>query len=140
MAGRPVDLWALGVIIFVILGGGDSTILDLCVLNCTLGHVMSRSTTAPAPSNYSGTSSSSGYPPFDDETKHREKVIIYKIKTAHYEFHSAFWGHVSDEAKDLIRGLLTVNPLDRLTVDQALASPWVSLASYAYIFCLRDIF
>lgn len=42
-----------------------------------------------------------------------------------YEFHPDYWGTVSDEAKDLIRGLLTLDMTKRLTVDEAIAHPWV---------------
>ena len=34
------------------------------------------------------------------------------------------FGQVSDEAKDLIRGLLNINSVRRLTVQQALEHPW----------------
>jgi serine/threonine protein kinase len=37
------------------------------------------------------------------------------------------WGAVSDEAKDLIRGLLRVDSETRLTVDEVLTHVWVRL-------------
>lgn len=63
-----------------------------------------------------------GYPPFHDENQSR---LFKKIRRGIYEFHAEYWSEISDEAKDLIRGLLTVNPLDRLTIDQAIAHPWL---------------
>ena len=51
--------------------------------------------------------------------------MFRKIKHGSYEFHTDYWCHISDEAKDLIRGLLTVDVRDRLTVDQALQHPWI---------------
>ena len=63
-----------------------------------------------------------GYPPFHDED---QKRLYKKIRKGVYEFHAEYWGNVSEDAKDLIRGFLTVNPLDRLTVDQALKHPWL---------------
>ena len=36
------------------------------------------------------------------------------------------WSYVSDSAKDLIRGMLRVDPDERMTVDQALKHPWIS--------------
>eukprot|EP01038_Epipyxis_sp_PR26KG_P008076 gene8076-10939_t len=63
-----------------------------------------------------------GYPPFFDEN---QRALFRKIMRGSYEFHPDRWSHVSDEAKDLIRGLLTVNPLKRLTVDQAMNHSWV---------------
>lgn len=35
-----------------------------------------------------------------------------------YEFHPKYWDKVSEEAKDLIRKLLVIDPLNRLTVEQ----------------------
>ena len=46
-----------------------------------------------------------------------------------YAFHPEYWSTVSDEAKDLIRGMLTVDPNRRLTVDQALEHPWCRAAA-----------
>ncbi len=42
-----------------------------------------------------------------------------------YQFHSEYWSEVSDDAKDLIRKLLVLDPKVRLTVDQALVHPWI---------------
>ncbi len=36
------------------------------------------------------------------------------------------WAHVSDSAKDILRQMLRVDPLDRITVDKALKHPWIS--------------
>jgi len=63
-----------------------------------------------------------GYPPFHDSD---QKNLYRKIKSAAYEFHPKYWSTISDEAKDLIKSLLTVNPLRRFTADQALAHPWL---------------
>lgn len=63
-----------------------------------------------------------GYPPFHDEN---QKRLFNKIRNGDYQFHPEYWGGVSEEAKDLIRGLLTVDMKRRLTVDQALAHPWL---------------
>lgn len=42
-----------------------------------------------------------------------------------YQFHPEYWANISVEAKDLISGLLTVDPNQRLTVDQVLNHPWL---------------
>lgn len=62
-----------------------------------------------------------GYPPFHDDN---QQMLFKKIVAGAFEFHADYWGAVSEDAKDLIRGLLTVNPERRLTVEQALNHPW----------------
>lgn len=84
--GKPVDMWAFGVILYILLGG---------------------------------------YPPFHDND---QKKLFKKIIRGAYQFHDEYWSNISSEAKDLIRGLLILNPLNRLTVDQALEHPWVRSA------------
>ena len=81
--GKPVDLWAVGVISYILLGG---------------------------------------YPPFDQAD---EKAV----KHADFAFHDEYWGHVSGAAKEFIRGLLVLEPAKRLTVDTALAHPWIKTAA-----------
>jgi calcium/calmodulin-dependent protein kinase I len=53
--------------------------------------------------------------------------MFEKIKKGEYAFDPDYWGHISKQAKDLIRGMLTVDPTKRLTADQALTHPWVGL-------------
>jgi calcium/calmodulin-dependent protein kinase I len=48
-----------------------------------------------------------GYPPFHDEN---QRALFKKIIKGDYEFHHDYWSGVSDEAKQLIQGLLTVDP------------------------------
>ena len=64
-----------------------------------------------------------GYPPFY-EPDNNPKVMYRRILCADYFFHPEYWSEISNEAKDLIRGLLVVDQTKRLTVDQALAHPW----------------
>jgi calcium/calmodulin-dependent protein kinase I len=72
-----------------------------------------------------------GYPPFHDEN---QKNLFKKIKKGEFEFHEEYWGAVSSDAKDLIRGLLHVDPESRLTVDDVLGHSWVrALAFYCML-------
>lgn len=63
-----------------------------------------------------------GYPPFHDND---QRQLYRKIRSGLFEFHPKYWSTISSEAKDLIRRLLCVNPLQRYTADQALAHPWL---------------
>jgi serine/threonine protein kinase len=65
----------------------------------------------------------SGYLPFNGYTN---EVIYSKIMKGKYQLHSDPWKNVSVTARDLIRGLLTLDPHKRLTVDQALGHAWIN--------------
>jgi len=62
-----------------------------------------------------------GYPPFYSDN---DAELFESIMQAKYQFHSPYWDHISEEAKNLIKSLLVPNPEKRLTAEQALASPW----------------
>jgi len=47
-----------------------------------------------------------GYPPFHEDN---QKELFKKIRKGSFEFHTEYWSQISDDAKDLIRGLLTVS-------------------------------
>jgi hypothetical protein len=63
-----------------------------------------------------------GYPPFRDKV---EKQLFLKIRSGVYEFHPKYWDKISEDAKDLIRRLLMINPLERYTVEETLSHPWI---------------
>ena len=82
--GKPVDIWACGVILYILLVG---------------------------------------YPPFWSED---QQQLYAQIKAAAFDFPSPEWDTVTDDAKDLIVKLLSIDPRKRFTSDQALAHPWIS--------------
>lgn len=69
-----------------------------------------------------------GYQPFNEQ---RGKNLYAQIKSADYDFNPKFWSEVSEEAKDLIRRLLVVDPNARGNADEALNHPWCKSGSYA---------
>ena len=64
-----------------------------------------------------------GFPPFyaDDNN-----TLFNMIKKADFEFHSPYWDNVSENAKDLIKKLLIVEPEKRLSTEEILKHPWLN--------------
>eukprot|EP00794_Sanderia_malayensis_P014081 gene14081-15550_t len=63
-----------------------------------------------------------GFAPF----WHRRQVtMIKRITEGKYKFGSPEWDDISEGPKDLIRKLLVVDPLQRITAEQALQHPWL---------------
>lgn len=60
--------------------------------------------------------------PFDGKAMPLEE----QIRTASYSMTSAAWQRVSEEAKDMVRGLLKVNPLERLKLEDCMVHPWLA--------------
>jgi len=63
-----------------------------------------------------------GYPPFFGET---DSEVLSKVKLGNFSFNAADWKNVSEDAKNLIRMLLKMNPKDRYTAEQALNHEWI---------------
>merc|ERR1719420_2607345 len=63
-----------------------------------------------------------GYPPFFGET---DAEVLSKVRLGNFSFNATDWKNVSDDAKNLIRMLLKMNPRDRYTAEQALNHEWI---------------
>ena len=55
-----------------------------------------------------------------------QETMFDRIKRGEWEFEEEDWKHISQEAKDLIRALLEVNPDSRMTAARALRSRWIN--------------
>ncbi|KAI9314429.1 kinase-like domain-containing protein [Dichotomocladium elegans] len=64
----------------------------------------------------------SGYQPFQSED---EQELIDQITHARYEFHGKYWRTVSQDARDFIRRLLSLDPAARPTASEALKDKWL---------------
>lgn len=71
-----------------------------------------------------------GYPPFHDDN---HAILYRKIKVADYTFEPQYWEQVSDDAKDLIKKMLVVDPENRLSAEQALRHPWFLVGDHELI-------
>uniref|UniRef100_A0A915N3Z4 Ribosomal protein S6 kinase n=1 Tax=Meloidogyne javanica TaxID=6303 RepID=A0A915N3Z4_MELJA len=71
----------------------------------------------------------SGKVPFHAKSQAESAAdIIARIKRAEFSFEGPVWGMVSEPAKDLITGLLTVDPTRRLSLAQVARHSWLDSA------------
>lgn len=77
------DMWTVGVIVFLLLGG---------------------------------------YYPFRGPT---DVEVLRNVRYGNFEFRPSLWKDVSEDAKTLMRRMMTVDPQQRITAKDALACPWI---------------
>lgn len=64
-----------------------------------------------------------GYPPFNGQT---DDQIIQAVLQGSFTLDEPEWDEVSDPAKDLVKKLLTYNPVNRISAIDAMNHPWIS--------------
>jgi serine/threonine protein kinase len=64
-----------------------------------------------------------GYAPFEGPPDELAQFII----RGDYEFHDKYWSEISEPAKDMISGMLQVDPELRLTAEDSLHCEWMAL-------------
>lgn len=64
-----------------------------------------------------------GYPPFNGANN---REVHDSVLTGQYSFPREDWKLVSKEARDFIRKMLKMNVERRMTIDEALAHPWIT--------------
>lgn len=69
-----------------------------------------------------------GFPPFSDElyTPDNPYTLAQQILGGRYDFPSPYWDSVGDPALDLIDRMLTVDPEERISIDECLDHPWTT--------------
>jgi calcium-dependent protein kinase len=68
----------------------------------------------------------SGIPPFNGAT---DQEIMKKVKSGKFSFNDPCWKSISDNAKDFITTLLTMNSEKRPSAADALNHPWIQQAN-----------
>ena len=64
----------------------------------------------------------SGKPPFDGND---DKEIVNSVRIGTYSLTGSEWKNISNDAKDLIKKMLTYDPAQRITADASLSHPWI---------------
>lgn len=68
-----------------------------------------------------------GFPPF--YSNHGLAIspgMKKRIRTGQYDFPNPEWQNVSPEAKELIRGMLNIDPTKRFTIEQVMRNRWIA--------------
>ena len=63
-----------------------------------------------------------GFPPFAADV---QDDLFESIIEGHFEFEPEYWDGISEDAKDLIRRLLNVDPASRISAKECLSHVWI---------------
>ena len=64
-----------------------------------------------------------GFNPFARDTVH---LTLQEIRQANYQFEKEYWNGISPDAKRFVTALLTLDPNERITAEEALLHPWMT--------------
>lgn len=69
-----------------------------------------------------------GYPPFQSEKRDSKLSALMQnaIASGSYVFHDSYWSHISEDAKELVRGLLCTEPAARMDINRLAEDPWIT--------------
>lgn len=70
-----------------------------------------------------------GFPPF--YSNHGLAIspgMKHRIRMGQYTFPNPEWQNVSQDAKDLISGMLNIDPVKRLNIDQVMRNKWIAVS------------
>lgn len=56
------------------------------------------------------------------------------ILSGSYTFNGKVWGRISKQAKDLINKMLTIDPEERVSIDQVLSHEWINKVKFSKVF------
>ena len=54
-----------------------------------------------------------------------QSQLFQKIRNCEFEFDSADWKNISEDAKDFVKGLIVSNPKERWSCEECLRSKWI---------------
>lgn len=117
--GKPVDIWACGVILYILLVGyppfwdEDQHRLYLQIKSGTYDVSLGGS----------------------NKRRGGRSGLIVQFVSSPPQYPSPEWDTVTPEAKNLINQMLTVNPSKRITASEALKHPWICVSERR-----RDVF
>jgi serine/threonine protein kinase len=119
--GRPVDCWALGVILYI---------MYVCRYKSTIYRTITHYHSEQIQTFlfFICLCRLSGIHPFQIEED--EEKMLDLIESGKWKWLGPHWTNVSEAAKDLITKLMEPNPEKRFTVKQALQHPWILVPFY----------
>jgi len=80
-----------------------------------------------------------GFPPF--YSNHGLAIspgMKKRIRLGQYDFPNPEWANVSQEAKNLIKGMLCIDPAERLQIDAVMRNNWISVRAHIRFFSKRE--